>query len=102
MLSDAWPTLNRSQQRTAGEQLGQVLRVPHAWEPPTEIRVALVSDASQTDTSDVIGAALNPLPVDRALRLIEPATHLDNVDRALYGYIVQLGEELELLRGSTR
>ncbi len=52
-----------------------------------------VSDVS--DVSDVLGADLNPLPIDRALRLVEPATRLDNVDQRS---IMKLAEELERLR----
>jgi hygromycin-B 7''-O-kinase len=45
--------------------------------------------------SDIIGADLNPLPVDRALRLVEPAMHFENIDRRA---IAQLGEAIERLR----
>jgi len=43
----------------------------------------------------MVGADLNPLPVDRALRLVETATQLENVDRRS---VVQLGEEIERRR----
>jgi aminoglycoside phosphotransferase (APT) family kinase protein len=95
MLSHGWPDLDRTQQRTAAEQLGHALRALHAWEPSPEVRAALAARPAQPDTSDVIGADLNPLPVDRALRLVEPATHLENVDQQL---VVQLGEEIKRLR----
>jgi aminoglycoside phosphotransferase (APT) family kinase protein len=94
-LSDTWVTFDRAQQRIAAEQFGHALHALHAWEPPPQIRAALASHTDQLDTSDVIGAALNPLPVDRALRLIEPATHLENIDQHL---IDQLEEELKRLR----
>jgi aminoglycoside phosphotransferase len=95
MLSAAWPSLDAAQRRTAAEQLGHALQALHAWEPSPEVRAALAARTPQRNTSDVIGAELNPLPVDRALQLVEPATHLENVDPHA---IVQLGEELKRLR----
>ena len=95
MLSHGWADRDRTQRRTAAEQLGHALRALHAWEPSPEVRAALAARSAQPDTSDVIGADLNPLPVDRALRLLEPATHLENVDQQL---VVQLGEEIKRLR----
>ena len=95
MLSHVWADLDRTQQRTAAEQLGHALRGLHAWEPSPEVRAALMARPAQPDYDDVIGTDLNPLLVDRALRLVEPATHLENVDQQL---VVQLGEEIERLR----
>jgi hygromycin-B 7''-O-kinase len=95
MLSDAWPILDPVPRRTAAEQLGHAFRALHDWKPSPEVRAALAARTMHLETSDVIGADLNPLPVDRALRLIEPATHLENIDPEL---IVQLGEQLERLR----
>jgi aminoglycoside phosphotransferase (APT) family kinase protein len=81
MLSQCWADLDRAQQRTAAEQLGHALHALHAWEPSPEVRAALAVRPAQPDYDDVSGADLNPLPVDRALRLVE-----------------QLGEQLERLR----
>ena len=96
MLSQCWADLDRSQRRTAAEQLGHALCALHAWTPSPEVRAALAARPPQADTSDVIGADLNPLPVDRALRLVEPAANLENVDRRA---VRQLGEQMERLRG---
>ena len=95
MLSTCWADLDRTQQRTAAEQLGHALRTLHAWEPSPEVRATLAARPTQPDYDDVIGADLNPLPVDRALRLVEPAMRLENVDRQL---VEQLGEQLKRLR----
>jgi hypothetical protein len=95
MLSACWADLDDTQRRTAGEQLGHALRALHGWEPSADVRTALAARPPQPDYDDVIGADLNPLPVDRALRLVGPATHLENVDEHL---IEQLGEQLERLR----
>jgi aminoglycoside phosphotransferase (APT) family kinase protein len=94
-LSHWWADLDRTQRRTAAEQFGHALRALHAWEPSPAVRVALAARPVQPDYDDVIGADLNPLPVDRALRLVEPATHLDNVDQQL---VAQLDEEMKRLR----
>jgi hypothetical protein len=59
------------------------------------VRAALAARPTPPDASGVIGADLNPLPVDRALRLVELATYLENIDQQL---VVQLGEQLERLR----
>jgi aminoglycoside phosphotransferase (APT) family kinase protein len=95
MLSRGWADLDRTERRRAGEQLGHALRALHEWEPPPEVRTAVAARSPQPDTSEVIGADLNPLPVDRALRLLEPALHLDHVDAHL---VAQLGEQIERLR----
>lgn len=95
MLSHVWSDLDRTQQRTAAEQLGHALHALHAWKPSPEARAALAARPAQPGTDDVIGADLNPLPVDRALRLVEPAAHLQNVDQQS---VVQLGEEIKRLR----
>jgi hypothetical protein len=76
-------------------QLGEALRALHAWEPPTEVRSALATRPSELDLSELIGTDLNPLPVDRALRLVQPATQLEHVNPQL---VVQLGDELKRLR----
>ncbi len=99
MLSHCWADLDSTEQRVAAEQIGHALRALHGWEPSPAVRAALAARAAQPDTSDVVGADLNPLPVDRALRLVEPATQLDNVDRQS---VVQLGEEIERLRAVDR
>ena len=96
MLSQCWAELDRSQRCTAAEQLGRALSALHAWAPTPEVRAALAARPAQVDTSGVVGADLNPLPVDRLLRLVEPAVHLENVDPRS---VVQLGEEIERLRG---
>lgn len=95
MLSHAWADLDPAQRRTAGEQLGHALSALHAWEPSTEVRAARTARPAQPDPDDVIGADLNPLPVDRALRLLEPALHLDHVDPHL---VARVGEQIERLR----
>jgi len=95
MLSHGWADRDRAQRRTAAEQLGHALRALHAWEPPPEVRAALAARSAQPDTTDVIGADLNPLPLDRALRLLEPALRLAHVDPHL---VHRLGEQLERLR----
>lgn len=62
ILSHGWADRDRAQRRTAAEQLGHALRALHAWEPPPEVRAALAARSAQPDTTDVIGADLNPLP----------------------------------------
>jgi len=76
-------------------QLGEAMCALHAWDPPEEVRAALVVRPPVSDIHDIIGADLNCLPVDRALQLVEPATHLDNLDPHL---VIQLGAHLESLR----
>lgn len=95
MLSQGWADLDPTKRRAVAEQLGHALRALHAWEPSPEVRAALAFRPAPPDASAVIGADLNPLPVGRALRLVEPAMHLENIDPQL---VAQLGEQLERLR----
>ena len=90
MLSSSWAGRDHTSRRTAAEQLGNALGALHGWEPTSEVRAALAARSTQLDVSEVIGADLNPLPVDRAVRLLEPALHLDHVDSHL---VAQLGEQ---------
>ena len=95
MLSVAWAGLDRARRHRAGQQLGDAFRALHAWEPSSVVRAAVAARPSQPDTFEVIGADLNPLPVDRALRLVAPATQLENVDQES---VVRLGEAVTRLR----
>lgn len=95
MLSHGWADRDPAERRTAAQQLGQAVRALHAWEPSPEVRATLAARPLQSDIDDVIGADLNPLPVDRALRLLEPALHLAHVDPHL---VARLGEQIERLR----
>jgi aminoglycoside phosphotransferase (APT) family kinase protein len=84
-LEDAWPEMDSALQRGCAEQLAAILRSLHLWAPSPELG-ALISarPANASNDPGVIATSdLNPLPVDRALRLAEAVAGWPNVDRDL-------------------
>lgn len=107
-----WMLTRRLPGTVAGDRadlrpLGTALAALHAWDPPPEVRAVLTPDPtegapsadgpvlSDAEAALLVGSRLNALPVDRALRLVAPATRLANLDPDL---VVRLGAQLERLR----
>lgn len=95
-LSSVWHMMSERDREHSVVQLGAAMESLHAWEPDEDVRKSLVQRTQPPDNAtDVLGAGLNPLPIDRALRLIEPARLLRYVDP---GIIEGLAIRLESLR----
>jgi len=93
-LVTAWPTLSDPQRDSAARQLGSALEALHQWQPAPEIAQALTHRPPADTPEFVTGADLNPLPVDRALTLIESARRAPQTDPALIDALAQRLDEL--------
>jgi scyllo-inosamine 4-kinase len=84
-LAAAWPGMPAAHRRGAIHQIGQALAVLHAHPFPAEVTAVLAVSRPAGDTSAeaLIGADLNPLPVQRALLLAQWVRAVPGVDPAL-------------------
>ena len=84
-LATAWPALPLAQRRAAIHQVGAALRVLNAHPFPARVIAALAAPRPDGDGSAaaLIGADLNPLPHQRALRLAALVRNLPYADTAL-------------------
>jgi len=94
-LTALWHSMRDRDRDSAVEQLAAAMEALHAWEPDDLVQQSLARRAREATVTDVLGADLNPLPVDRALQLIEPARQVRFVDRDV---IEALATRLESLR----
>jgi aminoglycoside phosphotransferase len=78
---DAVLDLDDTRLRALTEQLAEILRGLHAWQPPGPVRRAL--DAREQAHANELSVNLLCLPVPRAMTLIEPASRLHYLDPAL-------------------
>lgn len=94
-LADVWYSMPERDRDGAVAQLAAAMETLHAWEPDDLVRASLAERAPAATITDVLGADLNPLPVDRALQLIEPARQVRFGDSDV---IEELASRLESLR----
>ena len=94
-LTDVWHSMPKRDRDSAVAQLAAAMESLHGWEPDDLVRQGLAQRAPAATITDVLGADLNPLPIDRALRLIEPARQVRHVDPDVIG---ALANRLESLR----
>lgn len=103
-LAAAWPLMSSSQRDRAGEQLAAILRALHEWAPPAAVASELSNDGAQAagELPELTGRAINPLPVDRALRIAGRLRGRQNLDSGLLDAAATLIEglrELDPFRG---
>jgi aminoglycoside phosphotransferase (APT) family kinase protein len=82
--------------RVAMAELAGTLRALHHWTPPPQI-LDLLSDRPGQGPGDpmaIVGADTVPLPIPRALALVEPLKRLDHVDGAIVDAAVARMTEL--------
>ena len=87
-LAAAWPTLTHRQQDAAAGQISAALGALHGWRPAPDVAEVLSPPPPTVDPTEIIGATLLPLPLDRARPLIAPArakapTYAGLIDRAV-------------------
>jgi aminoglycoside phosphotransferase (APT) family kinase protein len=95
-LERAWSQMGSGARRYAIEQLAEIMRRLHGWVPATELAAA-ISDrpvGAFDDPKAIAGSDLNPLPVDRALRLAVTLAAQPHVDRGLIDEAVRQIEDL--------
>lgn len=95
-LAEAWPRLDRRDRQHAVAQLAQVLEALHGWKPPAPL-TGFRDGREVVDLSDVgavVGATLNPLPVDRAFALVAHARTMPFVDPRVLDAVAQRLQDL--------
>jgi aminoglycoside phosphotransferase (APT) family kinase protein len=98
-LERAWSQMGSGARRYAIEQLADIMRRLHGWVPAAELAAA-ISDrpvGAFDDPEAIPGSDLNPLPIDRALRLAVALAAQPHVDR---GLIDEAARQIEDLRGA--
>ncbi|PRX90014.1 phosphotransferase family enzyme [Allonocardiopsis opalescens] len=95
-LVEVWHTLTAARRRAAVHRLGAALALLHEHRFPAQVVELLTAPRRLDGITDVIGADIVPLPLDRALRLLDAARGIDGVPAAL------LDRVAERLHGLTR
>lgn len=77
-LSGLWDALAPGQRRATISRHAQILQTLHAWQPPPAVSAAIRRrpPVDPADPATIVGADVNPLPVSRALLLVEAARRL--------------------------
>lgn len=84
-LLDAWPSLSGVGRRNAARSVMHALRALHNWRPPDSLVADLSWPASGSlkTPTEVIGASMHPLPIERVHVLISALSRSEHVDPAL-------------------
>lgn len=82
-LAQVWPELSRRRRTEAGRQVAGMLRSLHRWRPSPTLSDRLLSWPRSTAVAGVVGATINPLPMDRVRRLADWAGEQPSVDSGL-------------------
>ena len=95
-LSALWDTLPPGERRAAIRQHAQILQTLHAWRPPPAVSAAIRHrpPVDPADPATIVGMDVNPLPVSRALLLVEPARRLPFVDPGVVDAVAERFREL--------
>lgn len=80
---DTWRSMSSPNRDQFARQLAEALEALHQWTPPRELRELIVQQAPATTVDDLIGQDVNPLPIDRALALVDEAKRAPHADAAV-------------------
>jgi aminoglycoside phosphotransferase (APT) family kinase protein len=91
---DTWRTMPSAGRERLAKQLADALAALHQWSPPADLRelVARRGDAATVD--DLIGQDVNPLPIDRALALVDEAKRSPYADPSIIDAVAERLREL--------
>src|SRR5262245_36215991 len=92
---DSWRTLSPAGRDRLARQLADALAALHRWTPPAAVRDQVAGRGPATDVHDLIGQDVNPVPIDRALALVDEAKQSRHADPSV---IEAVGERLRELR----
>jgi aminoglycoside phosphotransferase len=83
-LSLQWTSMSRRQRRRALASGAAALRRLHDWTPPPHVLSGLLHAKDEAQDADsIVGAAVNPLPMDRLRSLLEEASRDSKIDTRL-------------------
>jgi aminoglycoside phosphotransferase (APT) family kinase protein len=97
LASGAWRTMRPSERDRLLEDLANAFHSLHEWSPPPEVAAAIEQRSPARTFDEVVGQDVNPLPVDRALRLVEPAKASPHVDAAMVDRLAERMMELRTI-----
>jgi aminoglycoside phosphotransferase (APT) family kinase protein len=93
---DTWRAMSSAGRDRLARQLADALAALHQWSPPADVRELVASRGSAATVDDLIGQDVNPLPIDRALALVDEAKRSPYADPSI---IDAVAERLRELRG---
>jgi Ser/Thr protein kinase RdoA (MazF antagonist) len=94
VLIDTWRTMSSRDRDRLARQLADALAALHEWSPPTDVRAQVAARGLATSVDDLVGLDVNPLPIDRALALVEEAKQSPHADPALIEAVAERLREL--------
>jgi aminoglycoside phosphotransferase (APT) family kinase protein len=78
-----WRWMSSANRDRFAQQLADALVALHEWSPSAEVRELVERRRSATTVDDLIGQDVNPLPIDRALALVDEAKRAPHADAAV-------------------
>lgn len=90
-----WRSMSPARRDRFAAEVAEALLALHQWSPPAEVRNLVAHRPPATDVEEVLGQDVNPLPIDRALRLVDEAKRAPHADP---GVIDAAAERLRDLR----
>ncbi len=88
-LAEVWPELSGAQQARAGRRVAGMLMALHRWRPSATLSDRLLSWPRSDRAAGVLGATINPLPLERVRTLAAEVATSPWVDPALIDAAVQ-------------
>ncbi len=89
-----WPSMPSATRDRFARQLAEALAALHQWSPLAEVREQVAQRASAATVDDLIGQDVNPLPVDRALAIVDAAKQAPHADPSVIDAVAERLEEL--------
>jgi scyllo-inosamine 4-kinase len=94
VAAGTWPSMSdATRDRFAGE-LADALAAIHQWSPTAEVREQVAQRTAAITVDDIIGQDVNPLPVDRALAVVDEAKRAPHADADVIDAVAERLEEL--------
>ena len=92
---DTWRSMGPDVRDRFAGQLAEALAALHQWSPPPEVDERVARRPPTGDVDEILAQDVNPLPIDRALRLVDEAKRAPHADA---GVIDAAAERLRELR----
>ena len=91
---DTWRTMSSAGRDRLAGQLADALAALHQWSPPADVRDQVADRGSAAYVHDLIGQDVNPLPIDRALALVDEAKRSLHADPSVIDAVAERLREL--------
>ncbi len=91
---DTWRAMPSADRDQLARQLADALAALHQWSPPADVRERVAGRSSAATVHDLIGQDVNPLPIDRALALVDEAKRALHADPSVIDAVAERLREL--------